>query len=233
MRHSVLPTVLAFALVASTGCGNAEDPKPAAATPLTTEDQKTFYALGLVLSDRLQGFSMTQTDLDAMTRGLSDGILGREKQVDLQVYGPKIQELEQARAKAAAGVLAQAGKEFLDKAAAEPGAVKAPGGFVYKEIAAGTGPAPAPTDRVKVNYKGTLTDGKMFDESAKHGGPAEFALNEVIPCWAQGVGMMKVGGKARLVCPAETAYGEQGRPPVIPGGATLVFEVELLEIVKK
>ena len=102
--------------------------------------------------------------------------------------------------------------------------------MIYTEIKAGTGAQPNAASFVKVNYVGTFIDGKEFDSSVKRGQPVEFPLGQVIPCWTEGVGMMKVGGKARLVCPSEIAYGDRGRPPIIPGGATLVFEVELLEV---
>lgn len=108
--------------------------------------------------------------------------------------------------------------------------MRTPSGLVYKELQAGSGKSPLATDTVKVNYRGTLTDGTEFDSSYTRNQPAEFPLNQVIPCWTEGVQKMKVGGKSRLVCPANIAYGAQGRPPVIPGGATLVFEVELLSI---
>ena len=88
------------------------------------------------------------------------------------------------------------------------------------------------TDKVKVHYHGTLIDGTVFDSSVERKQPIDFALNGVIPCWTEGVQMMKVGGKARLVCPSEIAYGDNGAPPKIKPGATLVFDVELLEIVK-
>jgi FKBP-type peptidyl-prolyl cis-trans isomerase FkpA len=118
---------------------------------------------------------------------------------------------------------------YLDKAAVEPGAQKTASGLVYRELKPGTGASPKATDTVKVHYRGTLTDGKEFDSS--YGGqPLEFPLNRVIRAWTEGVQMMKVGGKAQLVCPANLAYGERGAPPDIPGGATLVFEVELLGI---
>jgi len=96
----------------------------------------------------------------------------------------------------------------------------------------GKGPSPKATDTVKVNYEGSLISGKVFDSSYKRGQPAEFPLNAVIPCWTEAVQKMKVGGEARLVCPSTIAYGEQGRPPIIPGGAALVFKVALLDIVK-
>lgn len=119
-----------------------------------------------------------------------------------------------------------ANKAYLEKAAGEPGAVRTPSGLVYRELRAGTGSSPVATDTVTVNYKGTLIDGKKFDSNDS----MKFPLNRVIPCWTEGVQKMKVGGKAELVCPASIAYGERGSPPEIPGGATLIFEIELLGI---
>lgn len=119
---------------------------------------------------------------------------------------------------------------YLEKAAREPGAVKTSSGLIYRELRPGTGPSPTATDTVKVNYRGTLTDGTEFDSSYKRNEPISFPLNQVISCWTEGVQKMKVGGKSQLVCPASIAYGEEGRPPAIPGGATLVFEIELLGI---
>ncbi|HEY2845012.1 MAG TPA: FKBP-type peptidyl-prolyl cis-trans isomerase [Bryobacteraceae bacterium] len=121
---------------------------------------------------------------------------------------------------------------YLDKAAAEPGAQKTASGLVYRDITAGSGASPKATDTVKVHYRGTLISGKEFDSSYARNEPAEFPLNMVIPCWTEGVQKMKVGGKARLVCPSSIAYGDNGAPPEIPGGATLVFEIELLGIAK-
>jgi FKBP-type peptidyl-prolyl cis-trans isomerase FkpA len=121
-------------------------------------------------------------------------------------------------------------KVYLDKAAAEPGAIRTPSGLIYRELTAGSGPSPKATDTVKVHYRGTLVDGTVFDSSYDRNEPAEFPLNQVIRCWTEGVQKMKVGGKSRLVCPASIGYGERGSPPAIPGGAALVFEIELLEI---
>ena len=121
-------------------------------------------------------------------------------------------------------------KDYLDRAAAEPGAQKTASGLVYRELKAGTGASPKKTDTVRVHYRGTLIDGKEFDSSYARNEPAEFPLNMVIPAWTEGVQKMKVGGKSVLVCPANIAYGDRGAPPVIPGGATLVFEIELLGI---
>lgn len=110
--------------------------------------------------------------------------------------------------------------------------VTLPSGVVFESLQTGSGASPAATDTVRVHYRGTLQDGTEFDSSHRRGQPATFPLNQVIPCWTQGLQLMKPGGKAKLTCPPATAYGEQGRPPVIPPKSTLTFEVELIAIVK-
>ena len=120
--------------------------------------------------------------------------------------------------------------DAIDKAAKEKGAVKTPSGMVYRSLKDGTGKSPTATSVVEVNYRGTLTNGKEFDSSYKRNQSASFPLNRVIPCWTEGVQKMKVGGKARLVCPPELAYGAQGAGSDVPPNATLIFEVELLGI---
>ncbi len=116
--------------------------------------------------------------------------------------------------------------------AAEPAEKKMPSGLIFQSTRDGTGPSPTAASVVKVNYRGTLTDGKEFDSSYSRGQPATFPLNRVIPCWTEGLQMMKVGGKATLTCPPGIAYGDRGAGGVIPPGATLKFEVELLSIEK-
>jgi FKBP-type peptidyl-prolyl cis-trans isomerase FkpA/FKBP-type peptidyl-prolyl cis-trans isomerase FklB len=222
MRHALSAVVLALALAA-----------PAQATPeLKTDEQKTLYTLGIALSRSLAPFNLTDKDLELVLSGLSDGVLRREPKVDLQVYGPKLQELQASRVAAVVAAEKKTGDAFLAKAAGEKGASKTASGLVITHLKAGAGPAPKATDRVKVHYHGTLTDGTVFDSSVQRKEPATFPLNGVIPCWTEGVQLMKVGGKSRLVCPASLAYGERGAPPRIRPGATLVFEVELLEILK-
>ena len=121
----------------------------------------------------------------------------------------------------------------LKAAAAEAGDSVTASGLVYRSLKDGSGPAPAATDTVRVHYRGTFPDGREFDSSYKRGQPTEFPLNRVIPCWTEGVQKIKVGGKARLTCPAAIAYGERGAGGVIPPNAVLQFEVELLAIAGK
>ncbi len=200
---------------------------------LKTDEQKTLYALGVVISQNLAPFSLTATDLDAVKAGLTDGVLKKEPKVDMPTYGPKLQELQNARLAVAAGPEKKASKTFLDKAAAEKGATRTASGLIITTLKPGTGASPKVTDKVKVHYHGTLIDGTVFDSSVERKEPITLGLvGGIIKCWSEGVPLMKVGGKSRLVCPSDIAYGNQGRPPRIKPGATLVFEVELLEIVK-
>ena len=206
---------------------------PAAEPVMETEDQKTLYALGLALAGSLAPFNLTEAEAALVAAGLNDGALNRDKKVDLQAYRPKIQELQKTRLAAAATKEKSAGQTYVAKAAAEPGATKTASGLIITQMKPGTGASPKATDTVKVHYHGTLTDGTVFDSSVQRGQPATFPLNGVIKCWTEGVQLMKVGGKSRLVCPSEIAYGDRGSLPRIKPGATLVFEVELLEVVEK
>jgi FKBP-type peptidyl-prolyl cis-trans isomerase len=121
---------------------------------------------------------------------------------------------------------------FEEKFAAEPGVKPIRWGGWMKTLVEGSGASAGADDKVKVHYRGTLVDGTEFDSSYKRGQPATFPLANVISCWTNGVMAMRVGGKARLVCPSATAYGDAGSPPTIPGKATLVFEIELLDVVR-
>jgi FKBP-type peptidyl-prolyl cis-trans isomerase len=187
-----------------------------------TEDQKTLYALGVLLSRNLEAFSLSPAEFDAVKRGFTDAYLHKADLKEAESQGPKIQALQHDRTH-------KLGDAYVAKAAAAPGAVKTASGLVYIPVKEGSGASPARTDKVKVAYEGRLISGSVFDSSAQHGGSASFGLGGVIPCWTEGLQLMKVGCKARLVCPAQIAYGERAMGP-IPPGSTLDFDVELLEI---
>jgi len=161
---------------------------------------------------------------------LTDAASGKETGINLQEYQAKIRDLTTTRAAAIAQKTKQAAAGFLAEMTAKPNAQSFESGLVMIETTAGEGAMPAATDKVTVHYHGTLPDGTVFDSSVDRGTPATFPLNGVIPCWTEGVQKIKVGGKATLVCPSDIAYGDRGRPPTIPPGATLVFDVELISI---
>lgn len=202
-------------------------PKPAAPA-LANDDEKTVYALGLSIFRSLSQFELSPAEVEIIQRAIGDASK-KQPALELNEWGPKFQAFQQARAGRTAEKQKVESAAYLAKAATELGALKTDSGLIYKEVQAGTGASPKASDTVKVHYRGTLIDGTEFDSSYKRNEPAQFPLGQVIPCWTEGVQKMKVGGKARLVCPSNLAYGDSGRPS-IPGGAALLFDIELLEI---
>src|SRR5271170_466320 len=193
-------------------------PAPKAMAPvLSTDEQKTVYALGLQMYRSLGQFDLSPAEVELIKRALGDAAAGKPAE-DISEWGPKFQSFGQARAARVAEKQKVASNAYLAKAAAEPGAIKTESGLIYMDVQPGTGASPNASDSVKVNYRGTLIDGTEFDSSYKRNEPAQFPLSGVIRCWTEGVQKMKVGGKARLVCPSDIAYGDKGHPPVIPGG---------------
>ena len=197
-----------------------------------TEDERTFYAYGFRVGQNLAATMPSDGEARAIAQGLRDAITSKSEAVSMAVYLPKVGEMVTKRMAVKTDAVKAKGRAFADQFAKDD-SVKAiqNGGFI-KTLTEGAGATPAPEDTVKVNYRGTLIDGTEFDSSYKRNEPATFPLKNVIPCWTNGVAMMKVGGKAKLVCPSDVAYGDQGHPPTIPGGSTLIFEVELLDITK-
>jgi len=196
---------------------------PAKAPELKTEREKTLYALGVAAADSFKVFNLKPEELAVVERGLSDAVLNRKIQVDMSVYRTKVNEL-------AATSYGDRSRAALVHFAKEKGAVRSPSGLIFIPSREGTGAAPAATDRVKVEYEGKLPDGTLFDSSRKQGGAVVAPLSDAIPCWKEGLPMMKVGGQARIVCPAALAYGDAGKSPTIPPKSTLIFDVELIAI---
>ena len=231
MRRFLVPCLLAGLVVA--GSARAADPE------MKTDDDKTLYALGQFLAARFQMNQLTLTpqELQLVQQGLADGAAGRPPKLDFTTYMDKMKDLAQKRSAAwsAATAIAEKkkGKEFLDKIAAKPGVKKTGTGLLMETIAEGKGASPTETDVVKVNYKGTTIDGNEFDGSEKHGGGAStMSMTQLVKCWVEALEFMKPGGKAKIYCPSDLAYGDAGRGPGIPPGATLIFDIELVEIVK-
>lgn len=203
---------------------------PTGAAQPQTEDQKTLYALGVHVAQQLSSFNLSAQEFEFVKEGIADAAAGKILAASPEDYAQNLNDLSQARMLITAQKQKDLSRAYLEKAAQERGAEKTASGLIYQQIKAGNGTHPKASDTVRVHYTGTFIDGKEFDSSVTRGQPAEFDLGQVIACWTEGVSKMKVGGKSRLVCPSDLAYGDTGRPPYIPGGATLVFEVELLDV---
>lgn len=197
-----------------------------------TEDEKTFYFLGVMAGGGLTRFALSEEEMVWVQRGVGDVVKGEETQLDPQQYGPKLQELMEERQQASVAAEKKASAAFLAAEAAKPGVRKLDSGLLIEDLVVGSGKSPEVSDTVRVHYHGTLRDGRVFDSSVRRGEPFETQLSGVVECWQQGVSQMKQGGKARLSCPSELAYGDASPSPTIPGGSALVFEVELLEVVE-
>ena len=199
---------------------------PAAASPTdpaSTDDN--LYLLGTLLGRQLVELQLDPREVGILEKGLRDAALGKPLDVEDNDPRARLSAFREQR-------VARFTQNFLAEQAKAPGAQVFPSGLIMTHTEEGSGDAPNPAQIVKVHYRGTLADGDVFDSSYQRGAPTEFPLNGVIPCWTEGVGKMKVGGKARLVCPPELAYGKNGAPPKIPPGSALVFDVELIDLVR-
>ena len=206
---------------------------------LATDKEQVSYMIGMALGKQLDPVK-DEVDVDVISRAIKSSLAGdkllltdEQAQKISQAFGEKMQAKQIAKMLADAKQNAEAGDKFLAENAKKPGVKTTGSGLQYQVVKAGEGARPKPTDTVRVNYKGSLLDGKVFDDSATHGGPAEIPLQQVVPGWQEGIALMPVGSKYTFWIPAKLGYGDKGTPGgPIPPNATLVFEVELLDIVK-
>jgi FKBP-type peptidyl-prolyl cis-trans isomerase FkpA len=233
IRKFALPVLLVGALLGTTACNPYDPASRGAGGALIGAGSGA--ALGAIVAQRtpLAQASLDEAELTEVMSGFMDATLNKPLKVQTQELMPKVDQFLRERQKERGEKEKSKGATYLEEQARAPGAKKTASGLIYFETQAGTGAQPTPADTVKVHYKGTLIDGKEFDSSYKRGTPAEFPLGGVIKCWTEGVAMMKVGGKAKLVCPSDIAYGERGAGGSIPPNSVLNFEVELIGIVGK
>jgi FKBP-type peptidyl-prolyl cis-trans isomerase len=203
----------------------------AGAAGAMSDDQKVLYALGVLMSHGLENFQLSEAEFNTVRKGLTDSYHKHLLITDADSYTTQLQTLQRERVALLAAHEKAAGQTYLESAAKTAGATRTSSGLLFLPVGEGSGATPTRADRVKVNYEGKLIDGTVFDSSIKRGQPAVFNVGGVIPCWSEALTLMKVGGKSHVVCPAELAYGDRGAPPRIPPGATLVFDIELLDIV--
>lgn len=235
MVLGLLPATVFAAAVADSAPAKTPSTKThtaATASSATSEDDKVLFALGELLSRNAKSFELRAHEKQVVLSGFTAGLKGTASGADAESFVPKIQALQAARATEVAAKAKAAGKAYRELAAKTANTTTTASGIVITTLKAGAGAIPTAEDQVKVNYEGKLVDGTVFDSSIKRGQPATFPLKGVVPCWTEALQTMHVGAKNRVICPSDVAYGDRGRPPTIPGGATLVFEIELLGIVK-
>ncbi len=242
-----LAYVIAFSIVGLLACktkkspeANATSPSESAVatppapppSPLTAEEvERALYVLGNRLEQATPTgkLNLSEKELAEVVRGINDSAAGKAGDLNLESFGPKVDALIRQRSKALAEKSKAVGDAFRPKFAKGQGVETLPSGVLIQIEKAGEGKSPSADDIVTVHYRGTLVDGTEFDSSYKRKSPATFSLRGVIACWTEGLQKMKVGGKAKLVCPPETAYRESGNQ-AIPGNATILFDVELLDV---
>lgn len=228
-------TALSIAAFA-TSYATADSPDPfsapdASSEPLATERDRVLYAIGVRTAKELRGYALQPSEIDFVERGLRDELLGREVLINESAYDTKLNNFRNVRRKIAVEKEEEAAREFVARAAAEAGALVTDSGFVFFELRPGDGAQPRADSLVRIHFHGRLRDGTVWDSSVESGEPRQLAMARLFPCGRAGLLRMRVGGRSRMVCPPELAFGAEGTPRV-PGGAAIDFEVELLAIVK-
>lgn len=227
----------ATALVLTVGVAGCQNSGKKGEVKLASKNDSVSYALGVLIGENNKqqmksAPGVDQLNKEIMITAFEKAFLGDSVQIKPEKANAAIQEFFAQISKAEGDINLKAGEEFLASNKAKAGVVTLPSGLQYEIIKAGTGPKPKPEDQVKCHYQGTTIDGKVFDSSIERGEPATFPVNRVIPGWTEALQLMPVGSKWKLFIPAALAYGEKGAGQDIKPNSTLIFEVELLEIVK-
>ena len=220
--------VARFAAAESAGSTAAQGGSDA---PLATPRDRVLYAIGVRAAKELHAYALQPAEIDLVQRGMRDALLEREILVNESAYDTKLNNFRYVRQPVAVAREEKAAEAFLARVAAEEGALVTEAGFVMFELRRGSGPQPRGDSVVRVHFHGRLRDGTVWDSSVDRGQPRQVQLSRMFPCWRAGLRRMRVGGRSRIVCPAELAFGSEGTPRV-PGGAAVDFEVELLAIVR-
>lgn len=240
MKNVFKVSLLAAAVVLTVGCNEKKDANVAPAN-FENSQEKAAYAIGTSFSQQFNTMLEKQTEIgmaldkEIVIQGITDTLRGHSKLTEeevmetLKTYGEEVKTAAEKQMKEKAAKAEAEAKVFLEKNAKTEGVTVTESGLQYSVITKAEGPKPKAVDTVTVHYVGTLVDGKVFDSSVERGQPATFPLNRVIPGWTEGLQLMSVGEKYKFVIPADLAYGEQGAGS-IPPGATLIFDVELLDI---
>ncbi|NLH39411.1 MAG: FKBP-type peptidyl-prolyl cis-trans isomerase [Elusimicrobia bacterium] len=197
----------------------------------STPSYSSAYMLGAAVTRNLSEYQFTKEEIQQLIKGFTDGMQKKLNYKEVINY-EKVNNFINEKKNLNVNKNKKDGENYLSNMSKEKGAKKLDGGLVMISSNEGTGDIPLSTDVVRVNYNGYFINGNTFDSSYKRGEPVDVTLNQVIPCWTKALTNMRVGSKARIGCPSDLAYGDNGIDPVIPGGSTLIFDVELLDIVR-
>ena len=228
-RNTLMKTIAALLTISifTISCTQAGDNN----YKLNTEDEKAFYSIGYNWASKLKTFNLSDNEIKAVLKGVAASSKGDKAEVNIQAYSTKVNTMLQSRMASTSVTTKEQGKKFIaNYLKKNTNAKKTKSGLVYETLKAGTGKSPKASDTVEVHYHGTLINGVVFDSSVQRNKKIEFPLNRVISGWTEGLQLMKEGGKIKLIIPSELAYGDNGSPPKIPGGSTLIFEVELFKV---
>ncbi len=197
---------------------------------LDAEDKdKALYTLGALMGSQLGDLQLSDEELERLIAGFRDEVSGRELELDPRAHMPELNAFVTQRQEQAMARMRESERRYIDEFV-EEGGTRTESGLAYRIIDPGRGGRPDAGDTVEVHYEGRLTDGTVFDSSHRRGETAVFPLDQVIPGWTEGLQLIAPGGSIRLVIPSELAYGDHGSPPNVPGGATLIFDVELIDV---
>lgn len=197
---------------------------------LSAEDRnKALYTLGALMGSQLGDLELNDEELERLMAGFRDEVSGRDLELDPREHMPQLNAFVSQRQEQATGRMRESQQRYIDEFV-EEGGTRTESGLAYRIIEPGRGGKPGASDTVEVHYEGRLTDGTVFDSSHRRGESISFPLDQVIPGWTEGLQLIAPGGSIQLVIPSELAYGDRGSPPAIPGGATLIFDVELIDV---
>lgn len=188
--------------------------------------------MGAMLGFPVSSLELGEAEIAWIRKGLTDSASGKPLRVPASAWMTQVSDFTATRLADVASLQKSKDMPFFQREAAQPGTVKDPSGILYRETRPGTKPGPGKTGKVYVSYTGTLPDGTVFDSSGTVGRPIVFDLEKMIPCWQAALPLMKAGGSARIVCPPRLAWGDVGNPPLVKPGATVVYDIELLEVLK-
>ncbi len=216
-------------LIAAALCASLAVPSVLIAEEFASDEDQVSYGLGILIGEQLRR-DFDSLNFDLLIEAIKAQHAGEETRITIQDASLAVQSHQTKQESERNAAVLQESQQYLQDNALRKDVMITESGLQYEVLEAGEGPKPAATDTVKVHYRGTLPDGTEFDSSYSRNAPAEFPLNRVIAGWTEGLQLMSPGAKFRFVIPANLGYGDRGSPPTIPGGATLIFEVELLEV---